>query len=480
MKTSNELKVGLIALLLTSGLIGSVLYVVFNHPSAKNLVSLLTGSSTPAPSPIQPSPIQDVSTRISAGETLLIPADSNPAKQSGITAISSGDVQGAIAALETALKTNRNDPEAVIYLNNAKINEVESFTIAVSIPIGSNLNVAKEILRGVAQAQTEINQTGGISRVPLRVIIANDDNQPAIVKLIAEHMVKDPNVLAVVGHNSSNASLAGAAIYQAGGLAMISPTTTARELSGFGSYIYQMAVGAPFQASSLAVYAKTHQRTRMGICYSSSAEAAISLKQEFTVAATATYGDATVISRVDCDLSSSTFNPAQMISSMVSNGVDTLLLSPSIDEIERAMLIARGSRGKFLLLSDSTLYTIKTLEMGQADVLDMVLTVPWHPQAIPKHSFPTKAAKLWSGHVNWRTATAYDAVQTIAAGLRQTPTRSGLQQALSSPDFSADGATGKIQFQPSGDRVTTPLFVTIQPSSGSSSGYAFVPKPANP
>ena len=52
-------------------------------------------------------------------------------------------------------------------LNNARIGDANAYSIAVSIPIGSDVNGAQEILRGVAQAQIQVNQAGGIDGVPL-------------------------------------------------------------------------------------------------------------------------------------------------------------------------------------------------------------------------------------------------------------------------------------------------------------------------
>lgn len=60
--------------------------------------------------------------------------------------------------LEQSLSRRSNDPEALIYLNNARIGEKETYTIAAVVPIGTEKTSAKEILRGVAQAQNEINQ----------------------------------------------------------------------------------------------------------------------------------------------------------------------------------------------------------------------------------------------------------------------------------------------------------------------------------
>jgi ABC-type branched-subunit amino acid transport system substrate-binding protein len=55
------------------------------------------------------------------------------------------------------------------------------------------------------------------------------------------------------------------------------------------------------------------------------------------------------------------------------------------------------------------------------------------------------------------------------------PTRSGVQQALASSDFSAIGASGTIRFLASGDRNAPVQLVKIVPGSRSRTGYDFEP-----
>ena len=103
--------------------------------------------------------------RISSGDKILITAHGNAAKQSGVEAYAKGNYVKALQEFNSALKKNRNDPEALIYLNNALAAKTkEPDEVGVSVPIGGNLNVAQEILRGVAQAQHEINHNGGHQR----------------------------------------------------------------------------------------------------------------------------------------------------------------------------------------------------------------------------------------------------------------------------------------------------------------------------
>src|SRR4028118_1797267 len=155
-----------------------------------------------------------IANRISLGNQILLTSQTTAAKQAGVQAFVEENYQVAAQNFQASLQQNRNDPETIIYLNNATASNGSYLKIAVSVPIGSNPNVAQEILRGVAQAQDEINTSGGINGAKLQVEIVNDDNSPEVVREVAKTLTNDRNILAVIGHNASNASLEAAPIYQ--------------------------------------------------------------------------------------------------------------------------------------------------------------------------------------------------------------------------------------------------------------------------
>ena len=436
---------------------------------AKNKTPIAIDTSNPTASNTN----FDLASRKSEGEKILITSEINPDKEQAIAAIAKKDYATAITKWEDSLSKQRSDPEAVIYLNNAKIGDQKSLSIAVSVPIGGNLNVAKEILRGVAQAQIDINSQGGINGIPLKIAIVNDDNKIEIGTKVAQSLVQDQSILAVIGHNSSEVSIATVPTYQAGGLVMMSSTSTAKELSGAGSYIFRTVPSVRFQANALSQYVvKQQNKKNIGICFNATAKASQSLQEEFTAAV---FSDGAKISRVNCDLSNPNFNADKVIEEMLNDRVDALLLSPGVEKIEKGMEIAVIARNRLLLLGDGTLYTFKTLQLGQGAIADMVLTVPWHPEFLVNNPFAGKAVKLWGGDVNWRSATSYDATLAIAGGLRKNATREGLQQALSSNTFEIEGAAGKITFQPSGDRANPSILVKVSKGDRSGVGYDFVP-----
>ena len=432
---------------------------------------------------------RQLSDRISAGEKVLV-ASTNANKRAGVEAFKHGDFNTAATQFERALQQQRNDPETLIYLNNARIGDRPALKLAVSVPIGSNLNVAQEILRGVAQAQDGVNRHSGIKGQWLRVTIANDDNNPIVTRAIADRFVKETQLLAVVGHNASDASVVAAPIYTQGRLVMVTPTSFSDQLSSMGPYIFRMVPSIRFLADKLAnAYIKTHPHARIAICSDTAAVDNESYRNQFTnglLAQEMAHAGAALVP-FPCDFSAKNFDPNIAIANLINGGANTLLLAPHVDRIYQATALARANRGRLTLLGSPTLDTATTLELGQSAVNGLLLAAPWYPKALPDSAaFPQEAAKLWGGPVNWRTAMAYDATQAIVAGLQAAiatgvqsmPTREGLKDALRSSDFVAHGASGSIRFIQSGERQIVSGFgvlVQVKLVPGSQFGYDFVP-----
>ncbi|NJK68396.1 MAG: ABC transporter substrate-binding protein [Microcoleus sp. CSU_2_2] len=451
--------------IVTLGLIGFGAYKFL--PDVWKSISSNTSTSTSTSATIVPGAIAN---RISVGNQILLASQTTAAKQTGVQAFAKGDYQAAVQNFQASLQQTRNDPETLIYLNNAIASKGSSLKIAVSVPIGSNPNVAQELLRGVAQAQDQINTTGGINGAKLQVEVVNDDNDPGVVKEVAKALTKDASILAVIGHNASNASLEAAPIYQQEKLVMVTPTSFANNLSGFGSYIFRTVPNIKVMAAPLAEYVVKTGKTNIAICYDSQAPDNVSFKDEFVAALTAAGGK--LVPTV-CDFSLPSFNPESEIADAVSKGAQALMLAPHIDRIDRAISLARTNRGKLPLYGSTTMYTFQTLKEGQKDVDGLILPVPWHPETNPSSTFPKNASQMWGGVVNWRTATSFDATQAVIAGLRQSNTREGLQQALKSTSFTTLGASEDVKFLPSGDRAGEPILVQVKQRGNT--GYNFVP-----
>ncbi|MCY7285178.1 MAG: ABC transporter substrate-binding protein, partial [Cyanobacteria bacterium CAN_BIN43] len=229
MSQKNDTPALILSLLVTLALIGGGLWWFANRfgagqSSANNPTQTIPNANS------DPNNSLALKDRLSLGEKLLVVEGASTDKKNGVAAIAAQNWSGAIASFQAALQNDRNDPESLIYLNNAKIGTQTADIIAVSVPATKSSNPALEILRGVAQAQSQVNQAGGINGKPLKVLIVNDDDDPNTAKEVATALVQDASVLGVIGHFGSDTTLAAGAIYQKGGLVMISPTSTSVQI----------------------------------------------------------------------------------------------------------------------------------------------------------------------------------------------------------------------------------------------------------
>lgn len=412
--------------------------------------------------------------RISVGNQVLIAADNNILKKEASEAFAKGNYEVAATKYAAALRLNSNDPEALIYLNNAiALARENTYKIGVSVPVGGNLDVSKEILRGVAQAQNEINQAGGIKGNQVVVEIANDDNNSEIAEQIAENFVQDDDILAVIGHNDSNVSIAAAPIYQEKGLVMITPTSSADIVPTIGSYIFRTTPNTRALASSLADYAIERENvSNIAVCIDSESEVSNSFKEEFIWSI---YKSGGKIVPTKCNFSGADFLPSRVLSHAISDGAEALLLAPSVKKVGKAVEVAKANDDRLTLLGTHSMVTYNTVKQGQTAVNGMVSVVAWHPTSEAKLAFEKEAIELWGGAVGWRTAMAYDAAKTIFASLTLGATnRDQLQQVLANREFSAEGASETIDFLPSGDRNMQGQLVQIQPGKRTGTGFDFV------
>lgn len=472
MSKNKETIILVLSLVITIALGATAIAWFTNHSSSRTSISPEKLISTTSSKNYSQNAKIAILEYISTGKKLLIPEGSSQKKQEAVQAIASGNYNTAISNLEASLQSNPNDPEALIYLNNARIGDKKSYMITVAVPIGKDLSVALEMLRGVAQAQNELNQSGGVSGIPLKVLIANDDNNPEVASQIANDLVMKPEILGVVGHFSSDVTLAASKIYQQNQLVAISPTSTSVQLSGVGSNIFRTVPSDRFSANALSRYMLTQlKKQKAVIFFNSASNYSKSLKNEFT---TAIYGDGGQIIS-EFDLGNPNFNGADSVEKAIAQGAEVIMLASDSATIDQALQVVQINAKRLQLLAGDGAYTAKTLQIGAAGSTNMAIAVPWHILADPQSNFPQKSKQLWNAEVSWRTALAYDATTALIAGLRVNPTRSGIQKALSASDFAATGASGAIRFLPSGDRNRAVQLVTVQPGSRTSYGYEFVP-----
>jgi branched-chain amino acid transport system substrate-binding protein len=421
------------------------------------------------------------SNRFSSGEEILINAGSdNNAflnhKQQGTQAMAAGNYLKAVRQFQAALREKPNSPETLIYLNNAQIGQQEAYKIAVPVPIASNtILFAQELLRGYAQAQQEINQAGGINGKLIKLVIADDDDNPKVATQVAQELGQRKDILAVTGHWSSTTTLAVTPIYDKNELVLVNPVSTSTQISGASEYVFRTIPSNFIVGATMADYALNDLNVnQLAVFYDSNSGYSQSLRRELRTALSTRGGQVAT----EFDLSEEGFLAQQRLEQAREQGAKAIVLIPSPQTIDRALQVINVNNRKFPLIGDiGNLYGIKTLQVGGEDAVGMAIPIPWHIQKPGSQQFVQKSRELWKADVNWATVMAYDAMNTIAEALEQASTREEIQDVLSSSNFSAPGVVQPVEFLPSGDRDGRLMMVEVQPAnpSRSGTGYDFVP-----
>jgi branched-chain amino acid transport system substrate-binding protein len=388
----------------------------------------------------------------------------------GVVAVISKKNAEAVTQFSKAIQISPNAPETKIYFNNAKIGDGTAFKIAVAVPIQTDLNGSLEILRGVAQAQEEVNKTGGINGVPLKVVIADDAGKTENATQVAQDLSKDEQVLGVVGHYASDASIAAAKVYDAAKLVSISPVSTSTKLTKVSPYFFRTVPSDYMSARALADYAlQKIQRKQAVVFFNSQSGYSQSLKNEFTAALS--LGGGSVVKEID--LSAADFSAANALGQATS--ADVIMLAANTDTLDKALQVVQSNPKKLPILGGDDVYTPKTLEVGRQQALGMVVAVPWHIEAHAGEKFAQSSRQMWGAAVNWRTALAYDAAQSLVTALKTSQNRVGVRDALAASGFQAVGGSGVVRFLPSGDRNAGIQLVQVVAGKKSGFGFDFMP-----
>jgi eukaryotic-like serine/threonine-protein kinase len=449
---------------------------------------------------------------VSSGEKLLVQTSALWSKQRGINEFADKNYPEALKLLKQSWREDRRDPETLIYINNALLEamDAEYYTIAIVVPIrrnqdGSilNANLAEELLRGIAQAQTEVNlgllaanennkdfpgqgflEPKAIKGKGLKVIIADDGNIKSYAVQRANYLVTQPNILAAIGHYTSDMTVETVDIYNQNKLVAISPGSTTEELTRKPrDFFFRTAPTTSIEAEALVNQLISVGEKKVALFYNPNSPFSASLWEEFKKQFEAK-GGATFRIRNYYDLSKNNFNAEAAIKEVEKAGKTALLVIPDgqvTNSLENAIQMIEANGDRNWIVGPWTLYEPKMLEVAKQlkSVEKLAISVFWHQLISFDKKFPQNAEKLWGGKVNTRSALTYDAAKTLikALEMQPEPSREGMQKTLADPNFKAEGATGIIEFDSNTGNRKNPYkgLVHIVPCAREQFGVTFVP-----
>ncbi|MDZ8240225.1 MAG: ABC transporter substrate-binding protein [Nostoc sp. ChiQUE01a] len=423
------------------------------------------------------------------------------------------------------------NPEVLIYINNCLIEyqqsllqkkEIKTYTLAVVVPFYHNQGqVAAEILRGVSQIQLQINlpilEKIGLKKeinlddikpdtffhlnhtdnqIALRILIVNDPNNLyAPYSQTAEnlaYLAPQLNLIAIIGHYSSEMTKKALHFYSQNGLVLINPSSTSNELSdlsgGESLSFFRLTTQDNISARQLAhcLIDKFAGRSgiKVAIVYNKNSSYSTSYRNSLKKILEKYNQD--FIFLKECNYISDRYYHIQAyIEEIKKDGVEIIIIIPDggiePNSLDNAGLISRLKMNKCLIAGSATFYQENVLhwihEQSQYNLVNqdecqIIACVPWHwhsqkngcnsENQIGKR-FCQIGTQLWGEeNLSWRSATAFDSVLIILRVLELYEIKDSQSFLINMNKYFKEqkkqvkGVTGNIEFQENGDRLNPP------------------------
>jgi ABC-type branched-subunit amino acid transport system substrate-binding protein len=342
--------------------------------------------------------------------------------EKGIEYINKCQYYEAISLLKNVKLSDPSDPIPQIYLNNARACR-QGFALRIAVVVSCAQNYFHEdarnnVLRGVADAQTQFNRHNGKNGRLLEVLIADDQNQPKLAQEIAKNLSDDKDILGIIGHHSGEGTRAALPIYENNLVPVISPSSTSSKLN---SRVFFRTVGSTKAiARKYAQYiTKSLNLDRVVVIFHEDNEFSQTVKEEFEKDFKAQGGQF-----ID---SISNINDTNLdIKNLIKNIETTskskaVFIISTIETNSVALAIARENstllpHRRLELLFSTSLTEMKILEKGGNALNGVVLA---HPALAENSTYMKQAIGRWEQQqINWRICTSYDATQAFLEAIR--------------------------------------------------------------
>jgi branched-chain amino acid transport system substrate-binding protein len=127
-----------------------------------------------------------------------------------------------------------------------------TYTVGAAGPWKESYGVMSR--RGIDLAVEQINRAGGIHGSPFRVLARDDEADATRATAIAQEFVRDPAILAVIGHVNSGAMMAAARVYD-GVLAAVATTASSPDLTGVSPWVFRVISSDSLNGVTLGQFA---------------------------------------------------------------------------------------------------------------------------------------------------------------------------------------------------------------------------------
>ena len=333
--------------------------------------------------------------------------------------------------------------------------------IAVTAPLTGTLAVYGESIRNGAQmAADRANAEGGIDGRMIEIVARDDRADPNEAVSIANAIVADSDILAVVGNFNSSLTLASSPIYNNSGIVQISPGSSSPLVSDTGEYTFRVITTDAVQGLYMATRARDLGLRRLAVIHEQT-DFGIGLLNVFNEVS----GDLGLeIVAVEAYTSGLTTDFSTILTLVRQAEPDAIVIGGFYNE---AVLIVQQSARLGLdveFLGVDALFSESLISFGGQDVEGFRLMGFFLPGGDNHRAteFAQQYEELHGIRPDTYAAYSYDAMNLIIRALRANgATREAVRPYLESV-VDHPGVTGYINFDERGDVLNTPTPIIIR------------------
>ncbi len=313
---------------------------------------------------------------------------------------------------------------------------------------GPDARIGRQLLDGVRGATDEINRTRPSFEPVLLYTAYDDHNTPADATVQAAFATGSPDVLAVIGHISSSATLVTEPAYANAQVPLIVPTVTDDRITARGyRNVFRLPTKDSDEGSLVAAYAiKTGSKAPHVVTQETDYGPDVATSFVRRASALHVNSNATVFSADKPDF-------AKAADAVLSHSPDCVVLAGNVDDMGPLLgtLRTKGYTGRFV--GTQGFFDAQTLKQYGKDAEGLVVstTVPYYPLA-PTALRDVQEYQSHYGALTPVAAFGYAAVQLIRAAVRRTNATNRLALIRAIANGGAyDTVTGSYTFGPNGD-----------------------------
>jgi branched-chain amino acid transport system substrate-binding protein len=283
---------------------------------------------------------------------------------------------------------------------------------------GSGAAYGEDSQRGIQLAVEEINKSGGIKGIPIKLIVEDDQTNPTSSASATAKLISQEKVQVIIGAVTSSSMLADAPIAEKAKVIMLSPGASSPKVTAAGDYIFRNWISDALEGKAMADYLYNDEKVRKAAILYINNDYGTGLKEVFNQHFKALGGEITDIESNNQD--DTDFRT--QLTKIIASGPDRIYLPGYYKEMALILKQAKEVRNTIPFRSVVTFEEPELLKLAKSEAEGVIYSSPFYnPEENNDNvvKFVASFKREYNREPGIFAAHGYDAIMIIAKVLRK-------------------------------------------------------------